>query len=150
MSWTLDRALLREQRLCAYSGVGDREAVPVGIPDGCPVLAWQFAAECVGVDCSIINPAFQKMLLEGLVLPPDRLAPVTERLSVSLSDVASASQAPFAEALKAAIEQLALQGDAKALPGGKPYLFPDGIKSFELSVKIGADAGVTLTINGGQ
>jgi hypothetical protein len=128
----------------------DREAVPVGIPHGCPVLAWQFAAECVGVDCNIINPAFQKVLMDGLVLPPDQLAPVIERLSVSLGDVTPASQAPFAEALKAAIEQLVLQGDSKALPDGKPYLFPDGIKSLELSVKIGADAGVTLTINGGQ
>jgi hypothetical protein len=41
-----------------------------GIPNGVQVLAWQFSAECVGVDCSIVNPACVQQLTDGLILPP--------------------------------------------------------------------------------
>ncbi len=42
----------------------------------CPVLAWQYAADCQGgggFDCSVTNPTInlQTDLLDHLILPPD-------------------------------------------------------------------------------
>jgi hypothetical protein len=87
--------------------------------------------------------------LAETVLPQAEASPLREMLaSRRATPRPRRSRSP--RHLKAAIEPLVLQGNVKALPDGKPYLFSDGIKSLELGVGFGADAGVTLKVNEGQ
>jgi hypothetical protein len=49
------------------------------VPLPCPILAWQYAANCLGgggIDCSVTNPNIdlQNDLLAHLILPPDMTA----------------------------------------------------------------------------
>ena len=55
---------------CVPKPVWSNHAIPQGIPNGVQVLAWQFSAECVGADCSIVNPNCVQQLTDGLILPP--------------------------------------------------------------------------------
>jgi hypothetical protein len=134
----------------------DDHAVPPGIPAGCPVFALQYSAECAGVDCSIVNPAFATALSGGLILPPAQPALTAERMAVermvvarSVTSPSSPAQAAFSDALQVTLEQLEAKKDVKR-PDGKPFFFPDGIKSLEIAVTVGTETGVTLKINEGQ
>ncbi|MGY4512104.1 hypothetical protein [Bradyrhizobium sp. USDA 3650] len=126
----------------------DRDAVPAGIPTGCEVLAWQFAQECVGIDCNVANPAQVTALQAGLVLPPEATTYLAERVSFGLDYGGNRAAEPFTQALTTALQALTPKEGGKTLPDGRPYIFPDGIKSFELEVKVGTETGVTLKING--
>jgi hypothetical protein len=95
---------------------------------------------------------FATQLSDGPALAmEDIVAPGVSNSSQTGTDAASTSQAQltFADALKAALEQIEAKKEAK-LPDGKSFFFPDGIKSFEIAVTVGSGNAVTLKINEGS
>jgi hypothetical protein len=129
---------------CVPKPVWSNHAIPQGIPNGVQVLAWQFSAECVGADCNIVNPNSVQQLTDGLILPPaPALPPVVGALP--LAEAAPVSATRYADALQATFDQLVGKADARKLPDGRPFFFPDGIRSLEITVN--PANGVTLKIN---
>jgi hypothetical protein len=62
-----------------------------------------------------------------------------------LGGAAPVSATQYADALQATFDQLVGKADARKLPDGRPFFFPDGIKSLEITVN--PANGVILKIN---
>jgi hypothetical protein len=129
---------------CVPKPAWSDHALPQGLPNGVQVLAWQYSAECVGTDCSIVNPSCVQQLTDGLILPPAPALPLVAGAPAP-GEAAPVSATRYADALQATFDQIIGKVNASKLPDGRPFFFPDGIKSLEITVN--PTNGVTLKIN---
>lgn len=118
---------------------------PKDLPAQCPLLAWQYAQECEGIDYSLINPDHEADFLAGIIVPPEQAIDIESHPERRDQQ---GSMEHLHAALAHTISQLEAAAHSLRLPDGRPYLFPNGINAIDLTVDFGGEAAVRLNIGG--